>query len=220
VPASPLPGWKPGDRSYNGQSVSPGQVQQWYEWYLGAMVDGINWQIAAYKRLGYDGALQVLMPGVGTRPNDYGRAINAYLDGTGDGLHTMGRAAVWHKVLEGIADKRNVVAYVSSVADGSGGNDLCQASDAQVALTDSAVNNWSATRWISYNATRLGLPKSGENPGRSDTNHYGTAMMDSAARQAQACGFQGLLWAHDFNLYDGKSGVSLADYSAVITRYR
>jgi hypothetical protein len=195
------------------------QVQQWYDWYLGAMVDGINWQVATYKRLGYTGGLQVLMPGLGSRPSEYTSAINGYLDGTGDPNHTMGRAAVWHKVIDAISDKQNVVAYVSSVADGSGGNDLCQAGDAAVSLGDSRINDWSATRWVSYLANRYGMAKNGENPGRTDTNSYGRSMMQAAAQQMQACGFQGLMWAHDSNLYDGASGVTLADYAAVIAQY-
>jgi hypothetical protein len=44
-------------------------------------------------------------------------------------------------------------------------------------------------------------------------------MMDTAARQMAACGLQGMLWAHDRNLYDGTSGVTLQDYAAIIARY-
>jgi hypothetical protein len=43
--------------------------------------------------------------------------------------------------------------------------------------------------------------------------------MSAAARQMHTCGLQGLMWAFDSNLYDGTPGSSLADYSAVISRY-
>jgi hypothetical protein len=217
--SSPFPGWRPGQTSWNGQPFTTTQVGQWYDWYQGSLVDGVNWQIAAYRGLGYTGFLQVVMPGQGTRPTDYTQAIGGYLNGAGDSNQTMGRAAVWDRVLAKIADKANVVAYVSSMADGSGGNDLCTSSDSSVSPTSTTVLNWSATRWISYNANRYGLPKMGENPGRSDTNIYGLTMMQNAAAQMQSCGFQGLMWAHDFNLYDGVSGVSLAGYSTVIRAY-
>jgi hypothetical protein len=219
VPVSPYPGWKPGQTQYNGRSFSTSQVQQWYDWYLGAMVDGINWQIATYKRLGFTGYLQVLMPGIGSRPSEHSPAINNHLNGAGDGNGTMGRAAVWHQVLGALNDRQNVVAYISSMADGSGNNDLCQPTDATVSLTDPIVETWSATRWISYLANRYGMPRMGENPGRSPTNGYGKTMMETAAQQMKACGFQGLMWAHDSNLYDGTSGVTLNDYAATIAQY-
>ena len=38
-------------------------------------------------------------------------------------------------------------------------------------------------------------------------------------RAASSCGFQGLMWAHDADLYDGASGVSLGDYENVIRGY-
>jgi hypothetical protein len=41
-----------------------------------------------------------------------------------------------------------VIAYISSVADNSGGNDTCQASDTSLALGNAAMDSWSATRWI------------------------------------------------------------------------
>jgi hypothetical protein len=216
---TPFPGWLPGQTTYNAQAFTISQVQRWYDWYLGAMVDGINWQVNAYKADGYTGYLQVLMSGLGSRPDDYVTGINNRLNGTGDGNLTMGRAAVWNKVVDALATRQNVVIYVSSMADGSGSNDLCQSSDASVALSDPSIDYWSATRWISYNANRYGMLKTGENPGYSPTIGYGKTMMQTAAQQMQACRFQGLMWAHDVNLYDGTSGVTLIDYMATIAQY-
>jgi len=214
--SSPFPGWKPGQTTFAGRSFTTADVRTWYDWYVGALVDGVDWQLATYRSLGFSGFLQVLLPGQGTRPLDYARGINTYLDGSADGNRTMSRGAAWDRVLGGIADKRNVVAYVSSMADGSGWNDVCQSGDSGVALTSSAIGLWSAARWTSYLADRYGLAKNGENPGANDTNSYGTAMLDSAAAQMRSCGFQGLMWAHDINLYSSTSGITLADYSRVI----
>jgi hypothetical protein len=216
--SSPFPGWKPGDTTYQGQPFSTASVQQWYAWYVQSLTDGVNWQIATYKAAGFTGDMQVLLPGQGVRPSDYTKAVNGYLAGAGDDNKTVGRGAVWNKVVDGLSDRQRVVLYVSSLADGSGWNDSCQASDASVSLTDSQIYNWSAARWVAYNANRYGLAKNGENPGRGDTNGYGKTMLQAAANQMQSCGFQGFLWAHDSNLYDG-SGVSLADYQAVINQY-
>jgi hypothetical protein len=213
---SPYPGWKPGEKTYNGAPFTTTQVNEWYEWYIRSLVSGVNWQIALYRQLGFTGFVHLLMPGQGVRPSDYASAINGYLSGAGDASHTVGRGAAWHRVVELLTDRTKVVAYVSSLADGSGGNDLCQSTDSSVPISDTRVNNWSAARWVSYNANRFGMAKNGENPGPSDTNSYGKAMMQAMADQAVSCGMQGAFWAHDSNLYATGSGVSLSDYSAII----
>ncbi|HEX8916800.1 MAG TPA: hypothetical protein VF796_30900 [Humisphaera sp.] len=211
----PFPGWRPGERSYKGKPFAPADVRRWYDWYLGAMVDGIDWQVAAYRRLGYRGDVHVLMPGVGSRPGDLRRCLDRYLDADADKLHTTSRAAAWHEVIARLKDKAGVVVYVSSVADGSGGNDLPQPADRAVKVDDPAVNKWSATRWLTYLADRHGLAKAGENPGRGDANGYGPGMLTAAVAQARAGRFKAFLWAHDHNLYDG-TGPTLAQYAEAI----
>jgi len=89
IPHNPFPGWKPGQTTYNGQQMTTAQVAQWYQWYVGALVDSVNWQIQVYKNLGYQGYFQILTPGSGTRPSDYQTAMNNYLNGTGDANQTM-----------------------------------------------------------------------------------------------------------------------------------
>ena len=216
VSANPYPGWHPGQTTYQGQPFSVAQVQRWYDWYLGSMVDGINWQVGLYRQFGFTGDQQILLPGLGSRPDEYRTAIANYLNGSGDDNHTMGRAAVWHKVVAGLATREHVVLYISSIADGSGGNDSCASTDINVSENDPQINNWSATRWISYNANRFGMAKNGENPGRSDTNAYGPAMLSAAIRQMQSCGLQGLMWAHEANLYDRTSGITVPMYANAI----
>jgi hypothetical protein len=215
--SSPFPGWEPGQTTYAGRSFTTTDVRTWYDWYVGSLVNGVDWQLTTYRNLGFTGFLQVLLPGQGTRPLDYEKAIAGYLNGAGDGNRTMSRGAAWDRVIAKIHDKRNVVAYVSSLADGSGSDDVCESTDASVALTAPEIGLWSAARWVSYLANQYGLPKNGENPGPSDTNSYGTTMLGQAVAQMKACGFQGLMWAHDPDLYSSTSGISLADYSKVIS---
>jgi hypothetical protein len=124
-----------------------------------------------------------------------------------------------------LPDKTNVVAYISSVADNSGGNDGCQPSDASVPLTSPVMDSWSATRWISAIARQNGLLVGGENPGYDqpfslkpdylDTSSSG--MMADAISQAQSCGFQVFYWAHDVRLWDGTLPFSL--YASSIAPY-
>lgn len=217
IAANPYPGWQPGQTSYQGQPFTVAQVQIWYDWYLGAMVDGINWQLGVYQQLGYTGDRQVLLPGLGSRPDEYGSAIAHYLNGTGDTMQTMGRAAVWNKVIAGLTNRQKVVIYISSLADGSGGNNVCSSADMAVREDDPQVDTWSAARWISYNANRYGLQKNGENPGSVDTKAYGLSMLQAAVLQMRACGLQGMMWAHEANLYDNTSGITVADYAAAIS---
>jgi hypothetical protein len=42
ISAPPLPGWTPGATTYSAQPVTVTQVQQWYDWYVGALVDCVN----------------------------------------------------------------------------------------------------------------------------------------------------------------------------------
>lgn len=227
IAPNPYPGWRPGQTTYNGRPFAPAQVERWVGWYVGALADGVNWQIATYTRLGFRGYKHVLLPGWGSRPSEYDAAVAHHLDGTGDDLRTLGRGAAWHKVIEGLSDKRNVTIDITSVADGSSvaaaktGDDLCRPTDTAVALTDPAINRWSSTRWITYNARRHGLPTIGENPSSADANgiEYGPALLERAVGLMRACEMQGLLWAHAFNLHNGANGVSLDAYAAVIKRY-
>jgi hypothetical protein len=220
IPPSPFPGWRPGQETYNDRPLTALQVQEWYDWYLDALIDGVEWQLNLYRQLGFEGYQQVLMPGTGSLPRSYAAAIAHHLDGSmGDDSRTMGRGAVWHKVVEQLANRPDVVIYISSVADGSGGDDLCHHDDRLLALDDDQMIAWSATRWISYNASRYGLATMGENPGRDQSVGYGTAMLAAAGRQMQACNMQGLMWAHDPELYDRGSGITLADYAAAIVQY-
>ena len=62
------------------------------------------------------------------------------------------------------------------------------------------------------------MAKMGENPGRADTPTYDLGLLGTATDQVRACGLLGLMWAHDADLHDPGSGVTLADYAAVIAR--
>ena len=205
MPASmarnPLPGWKPG--TTGGATVA--QMTSWAAWYVSALDDAVNWQIQQVKQNGFTGYIQVVTPGFGLTPN---KETNAIAAGLADG--PLGTGAVWAQFYAGLPDKTHVVAYVSSVADGSGENDSCTPVDDTVALTSPLVAWWSATRWISRVAYANGLPTAGEAPGYNATSptaaaHYTdpstTGLMATAVRQATTCGFQGLYWAHDDQFY-------------------
>jgi hypothetical protein len=202
IPAPPMPGWVPGTATWNGQPVSQAQVQAWYDWYLGASVDAHAWQIASLRRAGYNGELQLVMPGNGANYWVYTHRLSSLLaEQSYDGFHTMNTAAVWPEFLSRLPDRRGLVVDVSSVADGGGGttNAACTPADSTVDYrTDRSVDNWSSVRWLSYLAAKNGLPITGENPGNSSA-----ATMSTAFSLMASCQLRGLMWAWDFQLYDG-----------------
>jgi hypothetical protein len=207
--ANPLPGWRPGDRS-----VATQQVQRWADWYVRGLDDVVAWQMRFITALGFAGYYQILTPGAGTRPEAYARDVANYLP---DGVTGVG--AVWHRFYASLPKTRHVVAYVSSMADEPGRSQNCRPSDRAVPLSDRRVNDWPASRWIARVAREHGLQLNGENSGWNLpsrlNSHYrdtsGSGMMAASVRELVSCGFQGMYWAHDAQLWDGT--VSLDRYT-------
>lgn len=211
---NPFPGWRPGS-----SALTTDQVTQWADWYVRALADTAAWQMRSLAGLGFRGYYQVLTPGSGVRPGGFVDAVAHHLP---NGL--LGVGAVWDRFYAFLPDRRNVVAYVSSMADLSGGDDSCQPGDSAVALDSPTADSWSATRWISRIANQWALPKAGENPGydapSSLNAHYLDAspagMLPASFRQLTSCGFQGMYWAHDDRLWDGT--MALARYTSAIAQ--
>ena len=199
---NPDPNWTPGT-----PGLSQAQIDAWVNWYVGGLDNVTNWQMQTLSGLGFNGYYETVTPGSGTRPD--GLARDELFNLSSDG--TTGMGAVWDRYYAMLPDKTNVIAYISSVADNSGGNDDCQPGDTSMPLTSPAMDSWSATRWISAIAHQNGLLIGGENPGYGmpamfdflyrDTSSGG--MMADALSQAQSCGFLVFYWAHDVHLWDG-----------------
>ena len=144
--------------------------------------------------LGFTGYYETVTPGSGTRPDTLTQTEQANLSNDG----TTGVGAVWNLYYAQLPNKANVIAYISSVADNSGGNDTCQASDTSLALTSTTMDSWSATRWITRIAGQYGLAVGGENPGYGlpasidsfYTNTSSTGMMATAIGMALSCNFK------------------------------
>ncbi|AVV45720.1 hypothetical protein C6376_34525 [Streptomyces sp. P3] len=225
VTANPFPGWKPGQHTYRGKAFTKAQVGEWYDWYLRSLSDAVNWQIKYYRSLGYDGFLKVLVPGMGYYPQNYQRTLDGHLhvDETDDS-RLVGIGAGFYKTLGQIHDRRNVQIVPTSLVDGTGEprNNGCAPGDRQVdiqAPPGHVQTSWSSVRWISRIARQYNFALlNGESAGTHVSPYY-PGVVAQAARQMKSCGLQGLMWAFERNLYDGTPGSSLADYSAVISRY-
>lgn len=198
---NPFPNWLPGRLG-----LSAALINYWVNWYVGGLDDVTNWQMHVLSGLGFSGYYQLVTPGSGTRPDVLSAEEQSDLP---DG--TTGVGAVWNRYYAMLPDKTNVMAYISSVADGSGDDDSCQPADNSLPLTSIRMDSWSATRWISRIAAAEGLLVAGENAGyrlpvsldSRYTNTSSSGMMADAIRQAISCKFQVFYWAHDINLWNG-----------------
>jgi hypothetical protein len=211
---NPDPAWRPGTAG-----LSPAQIAQWVSWYVGGLDNVTSWQMRVLSRLGFTGYYETVTPGSGTRPDALTEEEAQNLP---DGFTGVG--AVWNLYYAQLPDKANVMAYQSSMADQSGGNDGCQASDTALPLTSPTMDSWSASRWIARIADQYGLAVGGENPGYNMPSHLdgfyrdtnGDGMMADALRQARSCGFTVFYWAHDVHLWDGT--LPFSTYAAAISQ--
>ncbi len=213
VGKNPDPTWTPGT-----PGLTPAKITKWITWYVGGLDNLTGWEMTTLATLGFGGYYETLTPGSGTRPDQLVTDENSNLPNDG----TTGVGAVWQLYYASLPSTANVIAYISSVADQSGGNDLCTSTDDAQSLTSPALDSWSATRWITRIAAQYGLPVAGENPGLNlpasldtfYTNTTSTGMMAAAIAQARSCGFTAYYWAHDVHLWDGT--IPFADYAAAI----
>ena len=205
---NPDPGWKPGTAG-----LTQSQIDAWSNWYIGGLDNVTNWQMTTLASLGYTGYYETVTPGSGTRPDYLAQEEQNNLNDQS----TTGVGAVWDRYYAQLPNKNKVIAYISSVADNSGGNSACQSSDTSVSLTSNTMVSWSATRWISRIARQNGLLVGGENPGYGlpaslnafYTNTSSTGMMATALNLTRTCGFTVFYWAHDIHLWDGSLPFSL-----------
>ena len=196
---NPFPGWKPGTA---GRTTA--ELTQWTDWYVGALADTARWQATTVKALGFDGYVEVLTPGVGV----YDRKLSTWYAGNlPNGV--LGVGAAWGIVYKKLADIPNLVANISTTADGSQGNAGCQATDRAEALNGPNTVWWSSARWISRIADEYGIKKVGGNPGYSTGNATSykntgpTGMMATVMNLANTCNYSGIYWAHDDQFYNG-----------------
>ena len=213
---NPDPSRKPGTGG-----LTQAQISTWVNWYIGGLDNVTNWQMQTLSKLGFTGYYETVTPGSGTRPDYLAQEEQNNLNDQS----TTGVGAVWNLYYAMLPNRTNVIAYISSVADQSGGNDSCQSSDDSVSLTSSTMDSWSSARWISRIANQYNLPVGGENPGYGlpasldsfYTNTSSTGMMASAIRIAVSCNFKVFYWAHDIHLWDGTLSFSL--YTSSIAPY-
>jgi hypothetical protein len=229
---TPLPGWVPGQPTWQGRQVSTAQARAWFGWYSGAVVRAVADRAAALRAAGYTGLVHVPAAGRGVLPTDLDAAVAARLaaavrDGAlrrgldyVAGFPALARAVPGAVVdITGIDDATAVRARAVNPPQ-----DRCAPGDA-TALTSGGptLDSWPNQRVTAAAAARAGLPTVGENPGPPAPQTGGTVDADSERDQlrrapgyARACGLSAFLFAFEDDLYTPRSGLVPGDYAAAI----
>jgi hypothetical protein len=236
IGACPLIDWEPGASSYGGGSVNSTMATSWWDWYMGAVNNAHQWEIAAHRAGAWNGCVMLVVPGQGLSPavlaNRQGNLLGpCTLAGGFDTDPNANQAAYWPSLLAAVPSASNTVLDISSVYDGSGGavpsgfggntgdqtgvNNCTGPGDAALPLTsasdpcaDPYYSNWSSVRWFAYlAAVNGGIKCLGENVG--DTGSYTNSQATQVAgvmEQAQACGLYALMWASEVTLETADTG--------------
>lgn len=216
IGACPLIGWVPGHTTYSGGAVTSAMATNWWDWYMGAVNNAHQWEIAAHQANGWNGCIMIVTPGQGLSPailaNRLTTANPGYLGPStiSPGNQQANIAAYWPSMLAACANPANTVLDISSVGDGSGTpagggvNNASEAGDQSAPLTggsgsaDPYYSGWSSVRWLAYLAGKQGVLTLGESVG--DTGSHTNALasqVTAVMTQARECGLYGLMWARD-----------------------
>lgn len=201
ITACPVAGWLPGQTSTNHVNAS-----NFYNWYRGALQNYQNWMISTVRKY-YSGQMCVLYPSWGTRPGQVDSAINVDLNGsTSPEINgEIQRAHDFETLVRSIKDK-NVMVY-------------CTWIDSNEEWSNDASSNpvdWSPIHWLSFlaNTNSHVLPVGGENTGDATTER-----LELTFRRMEAYNLKLLMWAFDFQLYDG-THISVTEYGDYIKNYQ
>ncbi len=196
--------------NYRPQTGPANQAQQFYDWYVSALVGAVNWQLQAVRAGDgaghpFNGNLLILCPGCGVQPKRYSQIIaqNCYYSSGDLGIAESGTE--YEAILAGIADKRNVVAVCTSIGDST-----CSRPETGAYPS---VDNWSSPHWMSYIADEFQLPKWGESTGAAPND---TTLMNTVFAKLTAYDYTGLFWAWEHSLYDGGTNATIANYQSRI----
>ncbi|HZG67453.1 MAG TPA: hypothetical protein VEZ12_11965 [Herpetosiphonaceae bacterium] len=193
---SPVPEWRPGDPSPNGEAG------RFLSWYHSALTEFQTWQITMLREH-YDGAIMLLYPSWGIRPGDVERAIAQDLDGSTaaerNGEIQRGYDFAAHISAIGDPDVIVTTTWLDADASRDGGTDQ---------------RYWSPVKYLARLAADhpLRLAVFGENTGHGDREE-----MEHAAAQAQLYGLRGMAWFNAEELWSGRYA-TLDDYRLIIQR--
>lgn len=200
---SPVPGWKPGDASPNGEA------RIFYYWYVDNLVGTFNFFLAEVRKH-YSGYVAPVTPGIGIWDGTANHLIARNLYDSSLGYYDTGN--YWQRIFALLpgADK-GVINWCSSLGDLSG-ND-----------SSSKWWEWSSGKIMAYLAHQNGRAIFGENPGRNAYDTSGGAdprtTMGSIFNTMQSSGYMGLLWVRQADMANPLYA-SLEQYKNMMSQYR
>ena len=184
---NPVPGWRPGD-------LDPGNAKaaQFYHWYIAALANWQNWQIASVRRSGFDKSIYVLYGAYGMREGTVSEVDDAIRAGLQKcracDRQTLSSGQDWAALVAALPPDRDVFAYTTWV---DGPDDVDDSSG------DPAT--WSPVRYLSWIASRTHRRIGGENAGDADR-----ARLQRTFRNAQDYDLVALYWYAEPQLFDGR----------------
>jgi len=200
---SPVPGWKPGQPSPNGEA------SKFYEWYVDNLVDTFNFFLAQI-RSHYSGLVAPVTPGVGIDERTAAKLIGRNL--VDDTLGRYGTGNYWQRIFALLpgADQ-GVINWCSSIGDLSG--------------NDSSPNwwEWSSARMMAYFANQAGRDIFGENTGRNPYDSSRGADVRTTAQwifhAVESYDYLGIMWVEQSQMAD-PNFTSLEQYRSLISGNR
>lgn len=237
---TPMPGWIPGSKNWNGKPVTEGQVQDWWDWYTGSAVNAVVWQIQVLRQLGYDGRVHVPVAGRGVLPADKAKAIAGRLDGRSNPDGAQERGLDYVEQFAALSSFSGVDVDFTGLDDVSAvraraaepRQDQCRQGDENSVLESAEVSLWSSHRYTSALARRAGLGLVGENPGPPESPFTGGSQLSDniaqqmhlAPRYAKECGMTMFLFGFEEDLFQANpvigNGLALESYKEIIAQIK
>ena len=193
----------------NGQERDITVPLAFYDWYVQALTDYQNWQIAEIRKY-TNTQLDLLYAGKGLMPNHLTDALTNDLrgDGWSESSSALYSGTLHDRHVAGLGTKQNIALYLTGIED--------PAAD-QVDDTSPYPTEWSAARWLAFLASSQGLIIWGENTGENNKGQ-----MQLALKRMHDNGYIGLLWGFESELYadpNPQGYATIQDYQAEIARY-
>lgn len=228
---SPLPGWIPGQSTWNGRAVTASDALNWWHWYEWSVIQAEYFLAVSVKSAGFRGTIHLPTAGRGVLPVELSKATAVLLaranqldDNFSRGLYYVDQLPLLGNALPGTVIDLTSVDDASAVTARaySPAQDVCLANDASTSVNPAtAVSQWSNLRFARAQVARAGLSAVGENPGPPGPTTGGvsysdpeTAQVTRVAGYSRSCGLAALYFAFEDDLFTGRSGISLATYAS------
>jgi len=201
--------WLEKEGETNHQSRDMNVPLAFYDWYVGAMTDFQNWQIAEIRKY-YSGQLDMIYAGKGLLPNQITDALTNDLrgDGWSEETSALYAAADYARHVNGLSASGDIALYLTGI-DEPAANVVNDASP--------YPGDWSAARWIAALADGRSFSKWAENSGQDDL-----PKMELSVQRMVQNHYTGLMWGFESELYANPNPngyATIGDYETIIARY-